>query len=295
MKRITRKTAFGGLAALVGVGIMLVAWRITLPEEPSFQGRSLTDWLVQVRDREDLAAALHAMEPNAVPLLTQQLDRAPSRASRLREHLDVGGVLSSRFPPRPDPRLFAAYGLGILGPVALEAAPALEALQASASDDHLRLTTTFALMRIRGESPGYYIEKLADTSDAAANDWHESVSMIMMFGREASNAVPLLIEALGTTNNLNYRLVQARACEALGAVRSRPDIAVPALANALASPNLEVKHSALRALNEFGAEARAARTAVAASLHDPDPWIRTNSALLLREMDSQSGANERLE
>jgi HEAT repeat protein len=148
-------------------------------------------------------------------------------------------------------------------------------------------------MRIRGEAPTDYIDKLTDTSDAAAPVWYESVSIIKMFGSEASNAIPHLIRALGTTNNLNNWLIQAHACEALGSIRSQPEVCVPALIQPLQSADVSVRQAALRSLLQFGRDAQSARIALVECLHDPDPWIRTNTARLLEQIDPGKSATGR--
>ncbi len=269
-----------GLVLLVAGGV--ACWFIFSRAEPHFKGRSLTEWFFEAENSEELAAALRAMEPDAVPFLTRRLRWTPSLFTQVQERLKGVPSVQLLVPPLSDPRALAAYGLGLCGSAAQQALPELERVLASTSDYHVRLSATFALLRIRGLPPTEYIDSLADTSDAAASRWYESVSMIKMYGRDASNAIPHLIRALSATNNANSRMIQAHACEALGAVKSQPEVCVPALVEAFRSSNVTVRQMALLALMQFGEAAQASRTAVAQGLQDTDAWIRTNSARLLR-------------
>ena len=227
------------------------------------------------------------MEKEGIPFLTRQLSRQPSPITLgLRR-------LSSSFPKWVPPealyadrRATAAYGLGLMGPPAATAVTALESLKATASEEYIRRTATFALMRIRQEPLAPCIAKLNDTTAA---DWYENVNLIKLFGSEALAAIPTLIQTLETTNRIDS-LILAHICEALGRIHRRPEVCVPALVPFLKSPDLTLRQQAVLALKQFGPAAQPARAALLECLKDPDPWIVTNSAWILEQIDSNPAA-----
>ena len=184
----------------------------------------------------------------------------------------------------------AAYALGLLGPLAREAIPELEALNTTTSDplySAYRPIVTFALMSIRQEPLGPYIEKL---KDASRPDWYENVGIIKNFGTNAAEAIPNLIAVLGITTNLNNSIAQMHACEALGSIHSRPEVCVPALVPLLKSSDVGLRQMAVFALTRFGRAARPAWAGLTERLQDSDPWTREAAAKLLKQIDPDAAA-----
>jgi HEAT repeat protein len=293
-RTVTRTEKFAWVSGLfLLVAGMAACWFMITDAEPRFQGRALSEWFLKAENSEELMVALRAMETDAVPFLTRRLRWTPSVFTRIHGRLNDVSSLRSFIPPSSDPRALAAYGLGLYGPTARQALPELERVLTSTSDYHVRLSATFAVLRIRGQPPTDYIDTLADTSDAAAPKWFESVSIIKMYGKDASNAIPNLIKALSATNNANSCLIQAHACEALGAVKSQPEVCVPALVEAFGSSDVTVRQMALLALIQFGQAAQASRAAVVLGLRDANPWIRTNSAHLLGVLEAETPSSSK--
>ena len=293
-----RKPSGIALVILLVAVLGTIAWQVLREREPSYNGKPLSYWIdpqrpsdprAQHNTPEEFSAAVTAMGDKAVPFLVKRLHWKPS---------PIVQTLCRWFPTFPpfarsaqggsDPRQSAAYALGLLGPLAREAVPELEALSTSTSDPPSsahRSNFKFALISIRQEPLAPYIEKLADTSN---HDWYENILIIGAFGANATAAIPNLIAVLGTTNNPNNSLVQQHVCQALASIHSRPEVCVPALVPMLKSPDTSVRQMAVFALRSFGSAAKPAWAGLTESLQDPDPWIREAAAKLLKQIDSDA-------
>ncbi len=128
------------------------------------------------------------------------------------------------------------------------------------------------------------IPALQDTSDPIK--WYERAMLVSDFGTNAEAAVPLLLTALAATNDI----VVGHAAIALGRIRKQPEVCVPALIPLLKSPSVSTRQKSLGALASFGMAATAAAPAVAQCMADPDPWVRMQSARLLKQMNPAAAA-----
>ena len=194
--------------------------------QPSYAGKTLNEWICQSQTAEELSGALAAMDSTkAVRFLTRQLrwkpDRVLAQVRRWWPAFQGQAWLQKR---TRDPRLTAAYALGLLGSQARSAVPELETVLRTLDDTpaniHIRESVIFALVGIRDEPLAPFIEKLGDTSSP---DWFHNIAIIKMCGTNASAAVPALLHALETINQPNNWLFKAHACEALGSIHSQPD------------------------------------------------------------------------
>ncbi len=201
--------------------------------------------------------------------------------------------LYQRFPRFPlavryvqggsDPRAGAAFGLGEIGPdahVAISNLQNLEAARDLGSSWYPNLAARAALIKIRGEPLSPYIEELRDTSDCLK--WYPKAMMLGQFGTNGVAAVPVLLAALNPTNN---DIIHGHALIALGQIRCRPDLCVPAITPFLRSPSVSSQQKAMHALLAFGPDAKPAVNEIIVSLSDPDPWTRHMAEITLKRVD----------
>src|SRR5207249_2647819 len=145
----------------------------------------------------------------------------------------------------------AIRALREMGPAARSAIPQLAAFTNDpASPAYLKAEAELALLRIKGESLLPFIERLADTSNA---QWRFTAWLVSGLGTNAEPAIPLLVQALSSTN----LAIQSAAIRALGGIHGRPEVSIPALIPLLGSNNI-VRDESIMALGRFGSAARSA-------------------------------------
>jgi HEAT repeat protein len=284
---------------LVVAGLGLVAWLSLRAHEPSYKGKPLTYWIDPPasgghESATERAAALAAMRDRAVPYLVGRLRWKPSPT--------VQG-LYNKYPNFPlfiayqqgqwDPRGQAAHDLGEFGPMASNAIPELTAASSTRdlnSSWYVELCAKAALIKIRQESLAPYIDQLTNTSvsnSLGIENWYQNALIIGEMGTNAAAAVPNLILALGTTNN---EVIQAHALVALGEIRSRPEVCIPAMVPFLRSPDVALRQKAVTALGEFGEAAKPAWAELTRCLGDSNPWTRQAAASVLKSIDPVAAA-----
>jgi hypothetical protein len=286
-KKLSLALAFLFVAAL-GVAI----WQMG-PREPRYEGKPLSYWIGHTRGNDtpkERQAALASMGDKAVPFLVARLRWKASPAVQW---------LLARFPRFPLLADFtfrqyvaqygAVYAVGVLGPKAREAIPALEALDPNvgAISPEFGASVRAAVASIKQEPLTPYIDRLKNTSDPG---WYESAYLMCYLGTNAIAAIPNLIAALEVTTNSYNPVIRSFACQALGSIHSRPEVCVPALVPMLRSPDPAERQVALLALAPFGSNARPAWTELTNCLSDPYPLSRELAAKLLKEIDAEAAS-----
>jgi HEAT repeat protein len=177
----------------------------------------------------------------------------------------------------------AATALGVMGPAAQ---PAIPILTIATNDGrwYVRNAAKMALMRLQGESVLPLIDDLKDTSDPIK--WYERAMLVCEFGTNAEPAIPFLIAALGTSNDI----VLGHAAIALGKIQRQPNVCVPALIPLLSSPSISTRQKSLYALGEFGQASKEALPAIMRCLADSDPWVRIEATNILKTIDPAAAA-----
>ena len=193
-----------GLAALTVCALAgaLSAWRNA--SRPVFQGKSVKAWSLRLYgsdpDRGNATTALQALGPQAVPRLTGLLQ---TRDSAFHKRL---WSLLKKLPPRvrsaalrhiepPNAtvvRMAAARSLGIIGPEARAAVPALIGTLRD-QETGVRWEAAAALGRIGKDSVPALIEGLWDRDVKVR---HAATYALGAVGPEASAAIPVLIRRL---------------------------------------------------------------------------------------------------
>lgn len=208
---------------LVGVLVMVFAWERLAPHEPSYQGTELTEYLraggLEGLNREGVEA-VRQIGTNAIPTLLKLLQAKDSRLKlRFAELVEKQHLVKIEFRSANDDWQCAVNGLQALETNADFAVPAICDL---------------------------YRKRLL-TGDRNQFSW-----ALAKLGPNAKAAVPDLIAALSHTNGQ----VRYDALYALGKIRMRPDLAVPALMNAaVRDSDSENRGMAINAVSVYGTNA----------------------------------------
>ena len=206
----------------------------------------------------------------------------------------------------PATRASAASQLGLMGPAAAQAVPALvEALRDRA--EPVRLNAAYALGAAGSQGVPALIQALGGQAKEIQLD---AAYGLAIAGRDAVSA---LIDSLDHTDEqargcATYALgdmgsqageavgqlarqgrdpapfVRRHVAEALGTIASQPEIAVPALQELLRDEDPQVRFNAAYALAHFGVQAEAAVPVLAAALEDGNRYVRSHSAEALRHI-----------
>jgi HEAT repeat protein len=215
----------------------------------------------------------------------------------------VGALANALSHADSDVRAAAAKALGRLGPAATPSVPQL-AKRLMDEDRDVRVEAAVALWAIT-DKQDHVAPILAE---AAKNDLRRVVEAVINIGPAAKDVVPALMRAMDenegflrsvTGTALGYvgadaapavpTLIKLRkvvagsmnATTALGLI-GRP--AVPALREALRSPNADLRAGAAEALNQMGREARAAVPDLIAMINDDDKQVQEEVRGALRSI-----------
>jgi hypothetical protein len=332
VKAGTRK-ALVAAVLLVGIaGIAFGVLHLASPREPTYQGKTLSEWIVpfcqqtakgldapagqrHFQELEPARQAVKEIGTNAIPFLIARLNHRESALRRtVRQILEKQHYVRFRLSDPNVSIIRAIRALAILGPAAQPAIPSLTAqitdmtLWAHAINAlswmgaegiralveqytnapasvrmEIAATLVFPASVYRGEDAGRLMEvsfhKEAiqiQTNEISADVLIEgflqiardggspipgfgiqsyAIERLGMYGPLASNAVPVLLPIL---NDFRWRTHEAEAAiRALGQIRSRPEVVVPALTNVLNNAGPETQVAAASALRAFGYDAKA--------------------------------------
>jgi|ERR1035441_9243756 hypothetical protein len=289
MSAEVKKKLIIAAALLLVAALGEVVWQV-VSVEPCYNGKPLSYWIGhQRRDPtpEEQYAALVVLRDKAVPILIKRLRSRPSPAMQLLSAWFPKFSPLARYGDRVSiARQCAVHALGVLGPTAREAIPALEALDPEATSPFFGASVRAALASIKQEPLLPYVDKLKDTSDPG---WCEAAFLMCYRGTNAVAAVPNLIAALEVTTNVNV-MIRVLACQALKSIHSRPEVCVPALAPMLKSPDASERQMGLLTVAVFGSGARPLWAELTNCLGDPYPLTRETAAMLLKEIDADAAS-----
>jgi len=196
--------------ALVGLSLVatiLFFWHQA--DSTSFQGKKVKTWAMQLASydptaRDEAVNAFKNMGPTAVPGLVKLLQtkdpglrrRAWAIAVKLPRRLRAWFFKDVNWPDPNDVHAAAAKALGLIGP---EAQPAVPALARSLHDQsrQVRLEAATAMARIGKVSVPMLVEALHDPDPEVR---HAAAYALGEIGPEAHAAVPRLLEMLSETN-----------------------------------------------------------------------------------------------
>lgn len=201
--------------------IVLIAFLcfVLHPSEPSYQGRTLTDWLKSVYDiysypgaNAEAVSAIHHFGSNAIPTL---LNHAAAKDSSLKKALmkwnDKNPWISLRFSSQFDKHDLGAAGFYILGPDAQSAVPELRRLLKD-DDESVRGTAALCLGWIGPAAQAAVpdlIKEFEHEICSATNQNFAAAFALGQIGPSAKAAIPALLT--GLTNNSGQCQITSRA------------------------------------------------------------------------------------
>ena len=232
------------LVVVVGVGLLSL-----LPQEPTYQGRSLESWVDDVdKNPHDQAAVdgLHKLLPVALPYYVKQLKKRDTALAKAYEAIwsKLPEIIASHLPkglPADTIRLNAILILKYVGSDARAAAPDL-------------------------------IQAFKDEDEGVRQCAVESFAQIKPDGR---TAIPALIAALADP----FIGVRRMAAESLLVYGSEASAAVPALTLALHDPDKSVCACSAGALWHINRQTNAVMDALNVSMKDKNPGARALAAM----------------
>lgn len=246
--------------------LALAAWFVFHSREPQFDGRKLSLWLRQLESAQDIesaewqasARALRQMGTNTLPWLIGPLRTSDPQWKTqtidwFREVLNKD--FSHRLVVRDQQRSLLA--LQVLGPAARPLIPELAAMITNANPD-IADAAFAALVRVGAPECVPVLVHTVTNGDPMLRP--AAVVSLGSLRGAARDAVPVLSATLNdSSENENLRFEAARA---LGWIGRNPQLAVPALTQALMDTNVLVVRSAATALGAFGADAESALPAL---------------------------------
>jgi len=293
----------------------LVARSLPGKGEPSYQGRSLSQWLkvytlagqrqLPWEQRAPAAVAIRSLGPNHLPLLLQWVRyepaRGPGREVGVMEGVTYSGFMpawqtkvpsvlkplfswwSQQRPLKDDEAALAAFH--ILGPAASAAIPELEHVALATNHPYASRTAVVALARIGKASLPSLLTVLATTNAPNLDRVMECLGNYPDLATNAHAAVPLLVRHLKNPD------VRGLAVTTLGKLALEPGIAVPALMGYVTNSNDWLRGQSLVALGRFGSEARSAVPALNAALQDANPSVRNDATNALQSIAPETLPN----
>ena len=296
MKGVLKIMAWSKVKMAVGItaGVLFAAGTtVTLVkaaspiQEPSYQGRSLTEWLADLeggfpqKGAKQLAAedAIRHLGAATLPFLMNDLIVDPRRQPHLRRlHPD------NRPPDRRSSQAVDAFEA--LGPVAKPAIPEL-VRYLDASPGFVPL----ALAGIGRDAVPQMEAALTNRNFFVRDNMAAGLANAVLAGRiapeDVAEVVPLAARNLAYTdsNRLFEVNTRFRAAGLLAAIHLNPEVAVPALIDGLHDARPQVAGECADALGRFGPDARPAAPALADAMTATNADLRGAVCWALSQVD----------
>jgi hypothetical protein len=282
------------LVAIAGV----VIWRALRPQEPVYQGKPLSSWLIAStttgtpQAQEQANAAVRQVGTNALPTLLRMLRVKDSPLKvKLMALADKQHVVKIRYTSAEKWNVAAFHAFLALGTNAQSAAPALPEI-ANENISHASRAYAISALGAIGPPASEALPSLFRwATNADADVRFSAFWSLAEIGAELDRVVPLLTNALRDP----YYAARAGAVEALGKLGADAKIAVPALVvplltNVLHDPSLSIQRMAVEALGKFGPDAKIAVPALVELLNASTGFLREGSTNALKKIDPQAAA-----
>lgn len=272
--------AWTKMKTIVGIGILLVAGtgavvvkNTYFPSEPSYQGRRLSEWLVDVdygqpqEKRTKAGEAIRQMGVKTLPFLLADLGDKQGNDNRCRQ---------------------ATWAFDALGPIGKSAIPKLTKL--------LEQNPGYvpgALAGIGRDALPELMNALTNGSfwvrDNAGTYLANAILAGKITSQDASAAFPVAMNNLtySDTNVMYQCNTRSRAAWLLAALRQSPDVSIPALIQGLQDSNANVAADCAFALMEFGKQARPAIPALTMALNSTNSHLNSQAKMALDVIERQ--------
>jgi HEAT repeat protein len=276
----------------------LVVVLLNTEREPRYRDRTLSQWWglwsesqsqlePSAASTEQAAQAIRHIGTNALPFLLRGMRReAQHKDSRklplLLRLLPADSVVSRAIPAPVSQRARGIFV--ILGAQARQAVPELTELLCQTNNPDIARDAAFCLAAIGEPALPPLIGALSKPHLPGCREVAFLLGALgsaevppLLSGCDLTAAVPPLCK-LATGNDNRLAVI---AVSALAHIRRVPDLALPALATSLGSPDPKLRQASVRALASFGAT-----TAITPALNDVDESVRrtaTNCLSLVTE------------
>jgi HEAT repeat protein len=289
-----RRGRMGVAFALVAALGLLCWWTGLLEREPSFQGKSATDWLDSVNDganSTEATAAFKAMGPSGVRFLARTLEakpvQLPDRAERLIDKLDL--------PEWANPARKMEYhaaqlsyreeaALNMLSTLGRAGAPALRTLVRLFRDGNPSESYAMAelMAPMAGQLEFMAPELIEDLRQHKPNDLRclADITVLGAIGPKAKDAVPLLLQMARGGDPATA----ARATVALWSIARDTNALIGFSSNSLGRHDF-LAYSALFDLERAVPLPQAMVPVLEKALRHPLPLVRGEAEFLLRPID----------
>jgi HEAT repeat protein len=298
---IPRFVSRGRPAWFCGFFVLCASAAIAADQEPSYNGRLLSQWLGDMRlsapGSGPYEEAIRGMGTNAIPTLLKWMSYEPSPSelsSRIEEKVPHWRPITNLnlYPAQRGQR--AGYAFGYLGAMARSTIPELTRLARTASNLERADRFAGALASIGPEAVPSLVS-LA-THSPPWTRW-ATIGALGGFADDpavAAQLLPMLINCLSENDTNTDYPVTGRAEGVL--VAMGPGVVVPALTNALQSASAFTRQRAIVCLSAFEPTnlPPTAVPALRAAMRDPDSEVRSIATSILRKMGEfeAPGANK---
>jgi HEAT repeat protein len=284
-----------GLVLALGVFMLFIQER-----EPTYQGRTLTYWVVrfgeshrggQPKDPE-AEKAIGQIGAKAVPYLLkwgeyeipEWRQRVLNCCGKHKRLAWVGASLGRAEQNRSQRANFAAMAFEVIGAVGEIAIPVLTGRLNQRNDPVVTYRTATALGCLGSAA----LPPLMAAMNSQDPFLHMACLDAMRYmGRDGGPAVPALVQYLSHADGQ----VRCGAAEALGNLKLDGGRAVPALTGALSDPYERVRSGAAWALGRFGKQAMPATPSLQRALQDKDGLVRFAATNALLQIAPEALAN----
>ena len=316
------------LCVAAAIVILVVGIYALRPREPSYQGKSLSDWvdLLYSTNHTQAMNSIGAIGPKAIPFLFEKARHEDPAVQRLYRAIwpKLPAFLRQRLPtPKPvDPNFPGKIGNALMAVGQQE----LPRLIAALEDRDARVRHVAVLgIQYMGAKPDAAVPVLCKLlSDP--DDWVRGSALptLGLMGSKAKPAVSAFIATLRFGTNGHIVGIRGTAAWALGEVGPDARMAVPWLRQSLSDTNAPMRLSAaialwrisqdtnvvsvvieqfdrnpqnreiLRALGEMGPLAKSAVPTLLKLLRDPDslgPYVAPLAREALKKIDPEAAAN----
>jgi len=288
--------------------VVVLALYCVWPHERSYQGRPFSQWLEEYRqvlnntnreqqrkDQERFAA----VDPAIVPDLVKVLERTPSLnfEGKLGNQLfqfpatrRMGSWLGNRATEAQNRRLVANYLLGLLGPKAEPAIPAMLRMYQNTNDpEWVRSSIPWSLARIN-RRPDLVVPVLAEA--LSSPQFTETAAYALAeFGTNSISAIPALLKTLHHPDMVSA-LAAAQTIHMIDpqASLAAADEVMPLLIKALESPVRVNWLFAIPLLAQCGDRAKVTVPLLVKIRAEGDPPVSERAADALKKIDPEAAA-----
>jgi HEAT repeat protein len=283
---MTRGKKFVLLLAF-GLVVGIAVWSFKREREPSYQGKSLSEWCENIDVFHDVTSpatenAIRTMGTNSIPFLLKWIRYEPpswlEKADSTLERLTPDSVYNSMMRPFRQ-SFYAAKAFELLGTNATAAIPELTRLMHATNNVHSSSLAAIAMGSMGIEALPPLLHSLAQPHPPSSV--FRAISSMGYLGTNTMAAIPILIEH--TRQNDHHVAQDAIRC--LGRLELEPQTVVPVLTNLLGATNEQaLRLSALYALKHFGSRATSAIPAILRVTTDADDRIRSGATNALLEI-----------